>query len=305
MRIIYSTITNSLNKFTPDFFMTKYFALFAWWSFVIAIISGIILSFNYSPVGNVFASVSKLSHAQPFGTLFRNLHLVSGQSFFIFTLAHTMEHFFKKSYRFMGSIMWTRLLLVFFMAFPLLFTGFILKGDKQGIFAGEIMVHLARQIPIIGSMAADLLLKPGTYFFLRPYLHHAVTLPFLIIWLLAEHKKNRLPDMPLFLPVLAFLIIIASVMPLPLDIPPRADVQHIYGPWFFHGIQLLLRYGHPFLFGIVLPFIPVLLMLGLCYVPKSCSTGIWTFTVLSWLFHIVILMLSWFYLPDQTFAVRF
>ncbi len=122
-----------------------------------------------------------------------------------------------------------------------IFTLFSYKGDKEGIFAGEVMVNLAREIPIIGSGLALLLLKPGEDFFLRPYLHHIVTLPLLVIFLLGGHRRRLFPESGLGLWLLVILGMLTFFYQLPPDIPPRAEIAGITGPWFFHGIQLLLR----------------------------------------------------------------
>lgn len=305
MRILHGTITNLLNHFPPDPYRTvstdsrwgRPLASLAWWSFIIALVSGAVLSFNYRPLGDVFVVVSKLTHLYPFGALFRKLHYLSGQFFLLFTMAHTLEHFLKGTYLRMAPAKWTRLLLTFLLTFPLMFTGFILKGDKQGIFAGEVMVNLAREIPMIGSMIADILLKPGETFFLRPYLHHTVILPFLVLFLLGGHQKRLLPEKKLGLPLLAIMVTAAAVWQLPPDIPPRANVPYVYGPWFFHGIQLLLRHGPPLWTGIVWPITPILLMATLSVAPASCSRWIWTLSAIFWLLHLSVLVLAWIILP--------
>jgi ubiquinol-cytochrome c reductase cytochrome b subunit len=271
-------------------------AVLTWWAFLIALVSGGILSFNYRPWGDVFSCLSKLTHQLPHGLFFHKLHYLSGQCFLFLALAHTGDHFLRKTYLHMRAADWMRLVAVGFLSFPLVFTGFILKGDKEGIFAGEVMVHLAREIPLVGSGLAALLLKPGEDFFLRPYLFHTVILPLLVIFLLGNHQRRLFPEGGLGLPLLAMLSIGSLFFPLPPDIPPRAVLTGITGPWFFQGIQLLLRYGPPLLVGVLWPMVTVLAVFALA-IPALSSCRWLRFSVGGlWLAHLAVLCLAQFLL---------
>ncbi|MBW2538163.1 MAG: DUF4405 domain-containing protein, partial [Deltaproteobacteria bacterium] len=120
-------------------FQTKRFhwplAELAWWAFLFALVTGVILSFNYRPWGDVFTNVSKITGQIPYGGFIRKLHYFSGQAFLLFTIGHTFEHFFRQTYKHIKSLEWSKLVFLFFLSFPLVFTGFILKGDKEGIQA--------------------------------------------------------------------------------------------------------------------------------------------------------------------------
>lgn len=272
-------------------------AALAWWSFVTALVSGAVLSFNYTPTGDVFVAVSKLTHFYPFGVFFRKLHFLSGQFFLLCIIIHILDHFFKGTYLRMKPLRWTRLVCTVIPVFLLMFTGFVLKGDKEGIFAGEIMMHLAREIPMIGSLTADLLIRPGQGFFLRPYLYHTVILPFLIIFLLGHHQRSLLSEKKLGISLLAGLMVAAVLWPLPVDITPRADVPFVSGPWFFQGIQFLLRYTSPFWAGIVWPLAPVTLMACLPFAPAAWAKGTRRLVIVLWLFHLGLLIVAWAAMP--------
>jgi ubiquinol-cytochrome c reductase cytochrome b subunit len=279
-------------------------AVLAWWAFLFALFSGVILSFNYRPWGDVFKSVSKITGWHPYGVFFRRLHYLSGQSFLLFTLAHTFEHFLRGTFRRIKPLEWTKLVLLFYLSFPLVFTGFILKGDKEGILAGQVMYHLAREIPFIGSGLARILISPGEEFFLLPYLHHTVILPLMVIFILGEHRRRLLPRGELGLPLLAILALFATFYPLGPDIPPHMEISHIAGPWFFHGIQLVLRYGPAFWAGVIWPLSPLVLLAALSFLPSSLSRPGWWLTAVAWLLHVTVLIAAWFTIPGFTQGAR-
>lgn len=314
MRHLYGTNSDQLTDISPkassggslfsNGSLGRTLAMLSWWAFIIALVSGTILSFHYRPGGDVFISLSKLTHQLPHGLYFRKLHYLSGQCFLLLAMAHMSEHFIRKTYLRIKPSEWTRLVAVVFLGFPLVFTGFVLKGDKEGIFAGEVMVHLAREIPLAGSWLAALLLKPGEDFFLRPYLHHTVILPLLVIFLLGGHRKRLFPTNGLGWSFLAILAMASIFYPLQPDIPPRAALTGITGPWFFHGIQLLLLYGPPFLVGVLWPMITALLVFALAIPSASSSRWLWMMTGLFWLIQLVILCSAWFLLPGSAGATQ-
>ncbi len=272
-------------------------AVLAWWAFIFALVSGVVLSLNYHPWGDVFTSVSRLTGSLPYGTFVRRLHYLSGQCFLLFTCAHTLEHFLRKTYVHIQPRIWIRLALLFCLGFALVFTGFILKGDKEGILAGKVMYSLAREIPLCGAGLARILLRPGDDFFLLPYLHHIVTLPLIVIFLLGGHRRDLLPKGGPAWPLLAVLAVLSTFYPLPADIPPHVDTTNISGPWFFHGIQLLLRYIPPLWAGVIWPLVPIGLLAVLPAMPTSLLPVIRRLIVIFGLLHITMIIVAWCWTP--------
>ncbi len=296
-----SPVVKPLSPVSPDASVGKgvhpgsnrWLALMAWWSFLIALFSGVILAFVYRPWGDVYATVSQLTGWRPFGGFFRNTHYLSGQLFLLFTIAHTAEHVWRRSFQQIRAMDWTRLVCLFFLAFPLIFTGFILKGDKEGIMAGRIMAALVAEIPRIGSALGAVLIRPGEDFFLLPYLHHTVILPLTVVFLFITHQRRLFPGKQWGLVLAAAIATGAVFYPLPADIPPRADGGIVTGPWFFHGIQFLLQFGPAFWVGIIWPLLPLVLLILLPRVPKRwIPSAVWLTAVL-WLTHAVCLVIGW------------
>ena len=273
------------------------FAALAWWSFLISIVTGILLSFHYRPWGDVFKTVSFLSGFIPYGSFIRTLHYLSGQCFFIFTMAHLMEAFWNARYRAISSKDWIKFTSIPVIASLLLFTGFILKGDKEGILAAGVMFHLIKGIPLIGSGLAQIFLRPGESLFLLPFIHHVVILPVMVLFLLVQHRRRLLPKGDLGWLFLAALSLLAMVYPMPADIPPHMELKTPSGPWFFQGVQFLLRYAPPLLGGILWPLLPLLLMAVLPLIPLSCVSLARKTTIISLSVHGIFLLLAFWLIP--------
>ena len=233
---------------------------------VICLASGIALVFQYQPAGDVFQNVEEITTLIPFGWLFRKVHYASGQLFVIFMLLHTVDHFLRKRYRNYTPHTWALLVIPLCLCFFELFTGFILKGDKEGIFAGQIFMHILRAVPLAGQSLSRLFIVPGKQFFLLPYIYHCLFVPALILYLIRQHIRPWFQDRKTFFGGMLIFLVYAVVVPQPMDIPPEADIRTIQSPWFFLGIQTLLKTLNPVLAGIVLPgiFLLCLLILPLC-----------------------------------------
>ncbi len=220
---------------------------------VLCLASGLILAFQYRPWGDTFASVEHITGTVPYGFFFRRLHWVSGQVFVILVLLHAADHLARRVYRKLSFVSWAKLWAATAVALFLLFTGFILKADQEAVFAARIMQELTLRMPLAGSFLARLLVDPAAPFFL-PWLHHCLLLTPLMVWLLASHVRRWLPDardaMLAGLPLLVWSVFI----PLSPAYPPTApSLTHVTGPWFFLGVQEMLRHMDPLLAGVVLP----------------------------------------------------
>ena len=255
--IVLTGLSKMISHLLPRFGMS---------ALVICLASGIALVFQYQPAGDVFQTVEEITTLIPFGWLLRKVHYASGQLFVILMLLHTVDHFLRKRYRNYSPSTWALLVIPLCLCFFELFTGFILKGDKEGIFAGQIFMNIVREVPLVGLPLSRLFIVPGKDFFLLPYIYHCFFLPALILYLIRQHIRPWFQDRKTFLGGILFFLVYAILVPQPMDIPPEADIPAIQSPWFFLGIQTLLKTLNPVLAGIVLPgiFLLCVLFLPLC-----------------------------------------
>ncbi len=226
--------------------------------------SGVVLAFYYRPAGNVFRNVEEITTLVPYGKLFRQLHYGSGQAFVLFMLAHTLEHFFKERYRTYSPGEWSRLVTAVGLCLLILFTGFVLKGDKEGMFAGRIFMNMLRAVPVAGEHLSRLFVRPGDHFFFLPYLHHCFLLPGVLVYLTRSHIRRWVPGAQTIYLTGVGLVLFALLVPPRPALPPEAPVPLVTGPWFFLGLQSLLKTAPPFWAGIMPP---VFLFAGLLSLP--------------------------------------
>jgi len=230
-------------------------------SLFICLLSGIILSFYYRPFGNVFQNVEEITSLVPYGWFFRQIHYITGQAFVFLMLFHTVDHFVRRRYRMYPAGEWTGLVTALIACFLTLFTGFILKGDKEGLFAGTILLNMLDTIPMAGKWLSRIFVGSGDAFFFLPYLHHCLFLPVITAYLIRGHVSAWLPGKGFaavaFVAAGTYAILVDPFM----DIPPEAQAQIVTGPWFFLGIQTLLKSWNPFYVGILLPCVFVVLVL--------------------------------------------
>ena len=222
-------------------------------SLILCLISGIILAFQYRPIGNVFQNVEAITTIIPYGRFFRQFHYGAGQLFVMLMLFHTIDHFLKRKYDYYPFSKWLILVISLYLCFFTLFTGFILKGDKEGAFAGIIFLNIMKEAPLVGEQWASLFIIPGESFFLLPYLYHCFFLPLLIIFLMKDHIREWMPDHNFMCIATIGLFLFALFIDPSMDIPPEADVTRVKGPWFFLGIQFLLSFIPPFWAGLIIP----------------------------------------------------
>ena len=230
---------------------------------ILCLASGIVLVFYYRPMGNVFQNVEEITTLVPYGWFFRQLHYGAGQLFVILMLIHTLDHFLRKRYRIYPFKDWVLLIFSLCLCFFVMFTGFVLKGDKEGFFAGRIFMNILEAIPSIGGSVAMLFIVPGDSFFFLPYLYHCFFLPLLIIYLIRDHIREWFPNQRFLLIGTAGLFLYAIFVRSAIDIPPEASVEVVQGPWFFLGLQTLLKLFPVLLSGLIIPglFVGCLLIL--------------------------------------------
>jgi len=229
----------------------------------ISILSGVVIALQYNPATPYYATTT-LELIAPFGSFWRSLHYYSSQAFFLLLLIH-FAVILTRGKKPLPRTSWIRLSTTIPITLLLLFSGYILRGDATGAAAGAIGEHIALSVPFIGKAVNSLLFDIGAVGVRKVYINHIIGLLIpgaICLWphlkRYGAHTKRHL----LLVPLLFFSSVLFQA---PIE-PDKIGLTHITGPWFFLGLQELLRYLPVFWAGI---FFPALLLLAIFFLPAQ------------------------------------
>lgn len=238
----------------PEGWTTTFLNYIKWgeWSLIslyISLVSGIIVGIHYSPA-EPFYSSSALDILVPYGAFFRSLHFYSSQFFFLFAVIHYLVTFNK------SDTFNTKAFIYLILCFPcilmLLFTGYVLRGDATGYSAGMIAEHILETVPLFGSGLNNMLFSISDHGMDRVYLHHVLSFDLLFLFLAWNHLRKHRVSLSSNMLFIAGLLLFSLFISAPID-PDKLGLLYITGPWFFLGLQELLRNIPPFIAGVLVP----------------------------------------------------
>lgn len=237
----------------------------------LSLLSGVIVGLQYD-YSTPFYSSSSLDILIPYGYYFRSLHFYSSQFFFLFTCLHLVA-VYKKTEKY-KKIEWFKLIATLPIIILLLFTGYILRGDSTGESAGMIAESIVHTIPVLGGVIDSILLSLDSSGLRKVYIQHVAGLDIILLGLLWTHLRFYRVKFTEYLPVCATILLFSIFCLAPMD-PEKLGTIYISGPWFFLGLQELLRYMHPFLAGVVIPVFFVMVLFSIQPSKKSSVRNLW------------------------------
>ncbi|MEE4136552.1 MAG: cytochrome b N-terminal domain-containing protein [Desulforhopalus sp.] len=254
----------------------------------LSLLSGIVVGLQYD-YATPFYSTSAIDLLAPYGAFFRSLHFYSSQFFFFCTVIHFCAVYPKTASYPFGE--WLKLLGSLPLILLLLFTGYVLRGDNTGLSAGVIAEHILVAIPLLGPPLNDLLFAISETGLRKVYVHHVIALDFFLLVLLWKHLRIyriRLQDHPA---AIAGVLLVAMLITAPLE-PVLLGVDYISGPWFFLGLQELLRYLSPLVAGVLIPC-AFLAILALTH-PANRRSSLFLYQTAFWLaVYTILTVIAW------------
>lgn len=255
-------------------------------SLYISVVSGVIVGLQYTPA-EPFYSTSSIELIVPFGSFWRAMHYFSSQVFLFFLIIHFIAVTWENSHYYTRTA-WVRLTMSIPITFLLLFTGYILRDDATGEAAGLIAENITLSIPLIGNWLNNFFLAVSSSGLKRVYTHHLAGLMIIGAYCIWPHLRRYSTRWRLHLPLISFLLLISIFLVTPIE-PQRFGLLHIAGPWFFLGLQELLRYIHPFWAGIAFPGLLIVVLLNLPHQGEKRSVYLGLISL--WL--VIYVILSW------------
>lgn len=254
----------------------------------LSLLSGIIVGLQYD-LTEPFYSVSSIDLLIPFGEFFRSLHFYSSQGFFLLGCVHLIAVYDEA-----GSYSvreWVILIFSMAVTIFLLFTGYVLRADNTGFSAGMIAEAILKTIPVIGNGLNTLLFDISERGMQRVYIHHVVSLDILWLILAWDHLKRYRVRVADHTVAICLVIIFCFLIAAPIE-PEKLGVTYITGPWFFLGLQELLRYLHPLFAGVIFPLLFVIALLYARRQNKFYRSTLW-FIYIWLIIYAILTIVAW------------
>ncbi|MGE5378981.1 MAG: cytochrome b N-terminal domain-containing protein [Bacteroidota bacterium] len=263
----------------------------------ILLLTGILEMFYYIPVPTHAAiSVETITSLVPFGALTRNLHYWAAQALMIVVTIHLLRVVLTGAYARHRRLNYLIGLGMFVLVLLLDFTGYVLRWDEGIRWALIVGTNLLKTIPWVGNGLYQLVVggaEPGTSAIERFYTWHIFVLTLAMIIFAAWHifrvrrdggiavpppaqrtDTSRITRYDLLRREVLFMVIAGVVLlfisyafPAPIERPimqSAVDIESAKAPWFFLWVQQMLKIGQPFLWGVA---VPVLLLVVLALIP--------------------------------------
>jgi hypothetical protein len=259
-------------------------------AFIIAVVTGFILAVPYDPM-KAKESIQMMMISNPSASFIRSAHYWSSQFFLIFTIIHFFEYFIISGEKKIKKGVWFRLVTAIPVAFFVMLSGFILKGDSEGIMANEILRGIVSMIPLAGIYLENFFL--GLRNSLQVvYVHHAATATIYLIIIIIEHSKKIWPNIYSYLYILTGTIIVSFVIPAGLHSDSDPVIK---GPWYFVGLQEILHWmtGPVYLIFIIILLVTALIIMR--FTENRIYKYIKYFIIINFLIYLIAFVIGWFF----------
>jgi ubiquinol-cytochrome c reductase cytochrome b subunit len=160
-------------------------------TFVVQVVTGILLSMNYAPSEKTaWSSVNFIQNEVPLGSFIRAVHHWGSSAMVILLLVHLVQVFVWGAYKRPREFTWMVGVLLLFCTLGLAFTGYLLPWDQKAYWATKVGLGIASTVPFIGDGLRTLLQggdQIGNLTLTRFFTIHGFILPGLIICFVVVH----------------------------------------------------------------------------------------------------------------------
>jgi ubiquinol-cytochrome c reductase cytochrome b subunit len=155
------------------------------------ILTGIWLTMNYKPDGNLaFASVEYIMRDVNWGWLLRYMHSTGASAFFIVVYLHMYRGLMYGSFRKPRELLWIIGMIIFLALMAEAFMGYLLPWGQMSYWGAQVITSLFGAIPVIGDDLAlwirgDFVISDVTLN--RFFALHVIAVPLVLVGLIFVH----------------------------------------------------------------------------------------------------------------------
>jgi len=175
-----------------NFNIWYYFGALSLLVLVIQIVTGIFLTMNYKPDGELaFTSVEYIMRDVNFGWLIRYMHSTGASLFFVVVYLHMFRALMYGSYKKPRELLWVFGMLIYVALMAEAFMGYLLPWGQMSYWGAQVIISLFGAIPFGIGDAVTVWLK-GDYIVSDATLNrffalHVIAVPLVLIGLVAGH----------------------------------------------------------------------------------------------------------------------
>ncbi len=282
------------------------FGSLAGFMLVVMIVSGIVLSMNYTAhVDYAFASVERIMRDVDYGWLVRYIHMNGASFFFIVVYIHIFRGLYYGSYKAPRELIWILGVVILLLMMATAFMGYVLPWGQMSFWGATVITNLFSAIPLIGENIVTWLW--GGFTVDNPTLNRFFSLHFLLPFVIAgvvilhiaalhqhgsnnplgidiKNKGDTLPFHPyytvkdLFGVGLLLTIFMAVVSYAPnymghpdnyVEANPLVTPAHIVPEWYFLPFYAILRAVPDKLGGVIAMFAAIAVLFVLPWLDRS------------------------------------
>lgn len=278
---------------------------------LVLLVTGILEMFYYVPLPErATISIQTIAHFVPYGGLIRNLHYWGAQALVMVLFIHLLRITLTGAYKQPRRFNYLLGLFLLVLAVALDFTGYILRWDQGTSWALVVGTNLIKTIPGLGNQLYEFAIggvQLGSAALLRFYSWHTFGLTLIMVVVVIWHIFRIRRDGGIAVPPPALresdqrisrfelvrrelllmtgaavaLLLLSTFWPAPVTPPltsTTAALTDARAPWFFLWVQQLLKFGDPFLLGVLVPLIIMTILILIPYLfpkPADSELGRW------------------------------
>lgn len=198
-------LTSSYKAHMSEYYAPKnfnfwyYFGSLALLVLVLQIVTGIFLTMNYKPDGNLipgtnvsvaFASVEYIMRDVAGGWIIRYMHSTGASMFFVVVYLHMFRGLVYGSYQKPRELVWIFGMLIFLCLMAEAFLGYLLPWGQMSFWGAQVIVNLFAAVPVIGPDLAVFIrgdFNVSDVTLNRFFALHVIAVPLVLLALVVAH----------------------------------------------------------------------------------------------------------------------